>query len=45
LLIFLQSGVEKLLAWLGIEPATLVFSSQPGAYDLSATATPIVVSG
>jgi len=29
----LQSGVEKLLAWLGIERATLDPSSQSGAYD------------
>jgi len=29
LLIFLQSEVEKLLAWLGIDPTTLDLSSQP----------------
>jgi len=39
---FLQSGVEKLLA--GIEPTTttLDLSSQSGAYDLSAMATPMI---
>jgi len=39
---FLQSGVEKLLAWVaaGIERITLDLSSQSGAYDLSATASP-----
>jgi len=42
LLIFLQSGVEKLLAWAaGIQPTTLDFSSQSGAFDLSAMATPL----
>jgi len=33
----LQYWVEKLLAWLGIEPKTLDLSSQSGAYDLSTT--------
>jgi len=32
LLIFLLFGVEKLLAWLGIESTTLDFSSQAGIY-------------
>jgi len=38
----LQSRVEKLLARAagGIEPTTLNLSSQSGAYDHSATATP-----
>jgi len=41
--LFLQSGVEKLLAWAaGIEPTTLDLSSQSGAYDLSATATDVL---
>jgi len=42
MLIFLQSGVKKLLAWAasGIESTTLDLSSQSGAYDLSAMATP-----
>jgi len=39
MLIFFAIRVEKLLA-MGIEPATLGLSSQSGAYDLSATATP-----
>jgi len=44
LLIFLQSRVEKLLAWVvGIEPTTLDLSFQSGAYDLSATATPTCI--
>jgi len=34
--IFLQSEVEKLLAWPGIEPAILDFDSQSVACDLSA---------
>jgi len=39
-LIFLQSGVEKLLACgRGFEPTTLDLTSQSGAYDLSAMAT------
>jgi len=43
LLIFLQSGVEKLVHRRPqIEPATLDLNSQSGAYDLSATVTPIV---
>jgi len=40
---FLQSGVEKLLAWVAgdwTHNHTLDLSSQSGAYDLSATATP-----
>jgi len=40
LLIFLQSRVEKLLAWLGIEPTPSDFGSQSGMFDLSAMATP-----
>jgi len=35
---FLQSWVEKLLAWPGIEPTTKDLSSQSGAFDHSATA-------
>jgi len=31
---FLPSEVEKLSAWLTIEPATLDLTSQSGAYDL-----------
>jgi len=45
LLIFLQSGVEKLLPSVtdrGFEPPTLDLSSQSGAYNLAATATPEV---
>jgi len=38
-LIFLQSGVEKLLAWPKIEPIIINLLSQSGAYDLSAMAT------
>jgi len=34
---FLQSRVEKLLAWAGIEPTTLDLSFQSGAFDNSAT--------
>jgi len=30
---FLLSGVEKLMAWLGIEPTTLDPNSQPGLFD------------
>jgi len=40
LFIFLQSGDEKLLPWLVIEPTTLNLGSQSGAHDLSATAPP-----
>jgi len=39
LLIFLQSGVEKLIAWLGIERKTVELGSRSGAYDFSAMAT------
>jgi len=39
-LTFLQSGVDKLLAWLGIELTTLDLSSQSVASGLSATVTP-----
>jgi len=35
----MQSGVEKLLAWLGMEAATWDLSTQLGAFDHSATAT------
>jgi len=41
LLIFSQYGVEKLLAWPGIEPTPLDLSSQSGVYDLAATTTPV----
>jgi len=41
LLIFLQSGVEKLLVWPVIEPTTLGLSSQSGAFDHLATTIPI----
>jgi len=40
LLMFLQSVVEKLLAWLGLNPTTLDLSSQLGALDHLAMATP-----
>jgi len=40
LLIFLQSWVEKLLAWPGIEPTVLDFETQPAAYDLSVVMGP-----
>jgi len=36
LLVFCDFGVEKLLAWLWIEPAMLDLSYQSGAYDLAA---------
>jgi len=40
LLIFWQLGVEKMLAWPGIEPTTLNLSSQSGgAFDHLATVT------
>jgi len=35
---FLQSGIEKLHAWQGIEPTTLHLRSKSGAYDLSSSA-------
>jgi len=42
---FLQSWLEKLLAWeAGDWTQTLDLSSQSGAYDLSATATPIIAT-
>jgi len=37
---FLQSGVQKLLAWLGIVPTTLDIDSKSGAFDHLAMATP-----
>jgi len=39
LLIFLQSGVEKLLTWPGIEPTTLDLGSQSSGYGHSAKPT------
>jgi len=38
-LISQHSGVEDLLVWQRIEPETLDFSSQSGAYDCLASAT------
>jgi len=32
---FSQSGVEKLLGWLGNKPSTLYLNSQACSYDLS----------
>jgi len=43
ILIFLQSGIETLLGWPGIEPTTLDLSSLSGACDLSAMATSLTM--
>jgi len=43
LLIFLQSRVEKLLAWLDVEPTSLDLSFQSGSHDRLASAMNILI--